>query len=179
MEQTKTFKLPNSFAYKWVTALRSGEYEQLEGQLIDCVIHSYTEEIPKIERSNMKKGCCLGVAAVMCGATDIELRTYGMPTEIAPSVLKRIGYPKELLIRPGEELLTPLPTILASLNDGISLRYAEEIQKEYSTIKFNKLPESYCYEDDSDGEEVLAVYSFEEIAQFIEDNVEFYDDGED
>lgn len=179
MEQIKTFELPNSFAYKWVTALRSGEYEQLEGQLIECSM-DYNEEnhTPIISSSNTKKACCLGVAAVMCGATAEDLKTYGMPYEVNPSRLDEIKYPQELRVKMDREHhpKTPLPTLLATLNDGITLEYADNIKKEYPNVLFSKLPEDYYHPDDPDGDEIKEYYSFEDIAKFIENNVEFYDD---
>ena len=181
--ENKTFKLPSKFAQKWLTALRSGEFEQLEGQLIDCTI-AYPKDGGEIEivKSDTKKGCCLGVAAVVLGATDLELRNHGMPYEVNQEVWDRIGYPKILQEKSLQSIgITPLPVILANLNDGLTLSWANNVMKEYPNLKFHKLPERYFYDievdDEVDGEPMLEYYSFEDIAKFIEDNVEFEDEG--
>lgn len=52
----KKYQLPKGFAEKWVKALRSGKYKQGKEQL--CNEDGY---------------CCLGVAAIIAGATPIQL----------------------------------------------------------------------------------------------------------
>lgn len=47
----KKFKLPKEFGEKWLTALRSGEYEQGTGRLY---------------RQSNQTFCCLGVAGAVC-----------------------------------------------------------------------------------------------------------------
>ena len=52
-------KLPKKFREKWLKALRSGEYKQIEGEL-----------------HNSSGFCCMGVAGVICGLLEEDL--YGV-----------------------------------------------------------------------------------------------------
>lgn len=56
MENTQ--KLPAEFKAKWIEALRSGKYEQAQNELIN----------------NNNKYCCLGVACLVAGYSDNNLR---------------------------------------------------------------------------------------------------------
>lgn len=147
MENTKSFKLPKPFAVLWVDALRSGKYGQTEGGLI-----SSPETEPTLEGSEF---CCLGVAGHVCGYTLSQLETYGYLFEDEyPSV------PKELHNAPDEN---PLVEVLAELNDGLT---ADEVEFYQSR--------GYVFRNfDVKGGHVK--YDFNQIADFIEDNAEFYE----
>ena len=58
-------KLPLKFKSKWISALRSGEYEQTKGTL--C----------KISEGNTSY-CCLGVAGRIAGNTVNSMRNYNV-----------------------------------------------------------------------------------------------------
>jgi hypothetical protein len=56
----KQYQLPKEFAEKWVAALRSGEFPQGKGKLLENGTY-----------------CCLGVGGKICGATDEMLADAG------------------------------------------------------------------------------------------------------
>lgn len=63
-------KLPLDVKWKWINALRSGEYTQSTGSL-----------------KNVKGYCCLGVLARVCEYTDENLLGYGfLHRDIFPNV---------------------------------------------------------------------------------------------
>ena len=151
----KKYKLPKEFAEKWLSALRSGEYKQGESALL-----SYEEIDDYTIDPNKKSYCCLGVA---CSLTEVSEDMYSGESFVSKDYNINIrymikeGYPKELVGEDG------LPYILASLNDGVKItnrlinNYLSKahLRKPYSPGKVYKL-------------------NFSEIADFIEDNVEFY-----
>ncbi len=96
--EEKKYRLPKEFANKWLTALRSGEYVQGQGQLYSAVHNSY---------------CCLGVAARIAGESLKEMDGQTFITESFE------GYPEELVNRNPDDLEEPrFCTTLANLNDG-------------------------------------------------------------
>lgn len=151
----KKYKLPKEFAEKWLAALRSGDYVQGGACLL-----SYEEKDDLSVDINKKSFCCLGVA---CSLTGVEERLYSGESFVSEESNINIrymlekGYPIELI---GEE---DLPYILALLNDGIKVNEHHingclskvHLRKPYSKEESYKL-------------------NFSEIADFIEDNVEFY-----
>ncbi len=60
MTDTKKYSLPRDFAEKWVAALRSGEYKQGKGALLD----------------SSDCFCCLGVAGIVGGCSKRALQGY-------------------------------------------------------------------------------------------------------
>jgi hypothetical protein len=101
MEPSKYPKLPKAFKKKWVAALRSGKYKQGFYHL-------------KHLNDGEHRYCCLGVAATICGATNLEgaggiiRRGYG---------IKGINkVPKELIDRGSED--NPLTSQLILMNDS-------------------------------------------------------------
>lgn len=151
----KNYGLPKEFAEKWLAALRSGNYVQGGASLL-----SYEELGDFSVDINKKSYCCLGVA---CALTGVEEKIYGGESFVSKDSNINImymlekGYPKELI---GE---TDLPYILALLNDGVKITN-HLIDNYFSGIIFRKpfvLNEVYKL-------------NFSEIADFIEDNVEFY-----
>lgn len=174
MENNKSFRLPKKFTEQWLEALKSGEYKQIQSTLIKVEMTTDVAGNKELVSSDTKSCCCLGVAAVMLGAKDTELRDYGMPFEIKEEVCKRIGYPDELLQKAGKVPYTPLSSILAQMNDGLSKQDHEDYLKEYPNINMKHVPKEYM---DLDEDEVITCkYSFEEIADFIKDNVELYEE---
>lgn len=148
----KKFKLPREFAEKWLKSLRSGKFRQ-GAEFLEL----RSDEIGDSH-------CCLGVACrIVYPSTDLFLEhSYISPGYFSfeeIDILINSGFPEELL---GEE---QLPLILSELNDGNTL--TESVESTLKTYKFR--------------EEILKrskgtlQLSFSEIADWIEDNVEFYD----
>jgi hypothetical protein len=142
----KKFKLPKDFAIKWLEALRSGTYKQSEGQLVGSPDNTLT-----LENTSF---CCLGVAGYICGYQLSQLYGYGfLIDELFPNV------PKEIQDRPDDQSLVH---VLSSLNDGIAID---------DKVHFENLGYIFRPLEESD----LIQYNFTQIADFIEDNVEFYE----
>ena len=59
------FKLEKNFKKRWVAALRSGKYEQAQGELFDG--EGY---------------CCLGVMCALRGATKKEMQGHPFPNDL-------------------------------------------------------------------------------------------------
>lgn len=155
----KKFRLPIEFAKKWTSALRGGEYNQTIGTLIRRIKDSDNDNI------EFFGFCCLGVAGHVCGHTKY---TMGSNNYLKPSFkTEQYDVPLELI---SSNLENKLVRILSNMNDGISCSiYAELGLKEYNFRDLNKFMSILnC--------EVEKVYfTFNEIADFIEDNCEFYD----
>lgn len=95
--------------------------------------------------------CCLGVAASILGCSKENMNQSYIDSDIAPK-----KYPSELLVSEYSEP-DKLPILLAKLNDGYN-KYINELK---NTILLKEV-------DISKG------YDFNQIADFIELNVEFY-----
>jgi hypothetical protein len=141
----KKFKLPKAFAKKWLKALRGDKYKQTDGQLL-----SSPESRLTMANSTF---CCLGVAGHLCGYKLIDLEGGGFLTKD-----KFSSAPIEIQ---GEAEYNDFVEILASLNDGIS-----NGQKKAYTEK------GYVFRPTE--EESYYTFTFAQIADFIEDNTEFY-----
>ena len=151
----KNYKLPKEFAEKLIAALRSGKYEQGGANLL-----SYEKLDDTTVDFNKKLYCCLGVA---CALTGVKESIYNRKSfvdknsNINVRYMLEKGYPKELV---GEK---NLPHILSMLNDGdagdefnFKMYFGElNLRKPYTIGEVYKL-------------------NFNEIADFIEDNIEFY-----
>lgn len=109
MEITKKFNLPKDFAKRWVTALRSGKYEQSNDN--GCLHFR-------------NRYCCLGVGGAVCGmSVDVMGNNSVLPKiDIIPTEIQ--DYEK-------------LAYILMCLNDGLSLEKYEEF-KEQVGVTFRK-----------------------------------------
>lgn len=147
----KTFKLPKEFAEKWLEALRSGKYKQTEGTLVR-IIEEFNDKDPKC------KYCCLGVAGKICNISSLDMGNVPM--------LASLGYiekdvPNELL----DEDLLSFSNILAALNDGLTNveKWLKNAYEKYPDLIFRKLPLADKH------------FTFKQIADFIEDNCEFYE----
>lgn len=148
MKLPKKFKLPKEFAEKWLVALRSGEYKQGDSAMIMFRDLDDVEDPEAIKESlEYCKFCCLGVAAVVAGVSMGELHmTY--PGDYFDEL------PKELH---GEEDNLLILT-LSALNDG----NIEGDNPFYAEIK------AEFVKNDS------KALNFNQIADYIENNVEFY-----
>ncbi len=93
IKKSKEGKLPAAFKKKWLAALRSGKYEQIEGSLARRHTISEMENGAKQEWGY----CVLGVAAKVAGYSADEVRRAGgtIPQgfEKVPSIL-RVGHEK-------------------------------------------------------------------------------------
>lgn len=144
----KNFELPKEFATKWLEALRSGKYTQGFGMLTD----KKYDFLPNFVQNT--KFCCLGVAGHICGHTLKELSNnqyLEVPTfKKVPTGITNNGS-------------NPLVLILSSLNDGLR----EDAYEDYKSAGYVFRHEKPTSKFDR--------YSlnFAQIADFIEDNVEF------
>lgn len=98
-EPVKYPKLPTKFKKDWLAALRSGEYNQGQGQVCD--------EYERIGGQKMKEPtfCCIGVGGLVCGYNKDEIGRTG----ILPSYLTKV---------PVEFRDSDLITHLVDMNDG-------------------------------------------------------------
>lgn len=87
-------KLPKKFKDKWVKALRSGKYLQSSGGLLSG-----------------RGYCCLGVAAVVCGYTNEEIRVCGwLSPDFFPTTPQ--------ILQCDSDVENPLAKKLANFNDN-------------------------------------------------------------
>lgn len=152
----KQFKLPKEFAEKWVAALRSGEYTQGKGILQQFINSDWDGEEPSKETCSY---CCLGVAGVInnINSDELSIEYYYHSIE---------GIPNEII---GDSDTNILVQILSNLNDGLN-------NSDYTRITENKY---YIFREDnyqyfSRNSKDLK-FNFNQIADFIEDNCEFYE----
>jgi len=151
----KKFKLPKTFALKWVKALKSRKYKQGNSFLINTLTSA---KEATIENSTF---CCLGVGAVVCG-TPIEylVRMSYIDRRLFKEIPKEIGGSSSILVK-----------VLSRLNDGIS------------RDEFNRLNKKYNFRPNiiewwkQQPESTLIKTPFSTIANFIEDNCEFIDES--
>ncbi len=147
----KKFKLPKDFATKWLEALRSGKYKQSTSELATI---DKTENEATVDGTGF---CCLGVAGHLCGYKINELHGNGfLYSNKYPLV------PLELQNGPSDLNLVQL---VSQLNDG-SVNIYEKKSYEIRGLIFREI------EANADDE---IKYTFSQIADFIEDNVEFND----
>lgn len=151
----KYFKLPKEFTENWLKELRSGEYTQLAGKLV------YSEEYSDIV--DFSRACCLGVACVMLGGEDEIIAGGDMPFDLPDDYLKKIKYPSELLENDISPTDYKLNNVLANLNDGYNKITYDSIISQYPNLNIKKAHEQERIK-----------YSFNEIADWIEENVELY-----
>ena len=142
----KNFQLPKEFATKWLAALRSGDYKQGRSALA---------EFQDILLDTKPVYCCLGVACAIQGVPDIAMRGLSFPRQIRNV---EFSLPESLKNSWDREQGTTLAGVLASLNDGAG-----------STIK---LPNGEKLTYNEKGER----HSFEQIADWIEENVELVEE---
>ena len=148
----KTFRLPKEFAEIWLTALKSDEYEQGK----DTLVKNLNE---KIHDPNTCKYCCLGVAAKISGAPLEDFLTVDMLSE-KKDFFRKYKIPEALLSMSDFNLAV----VLSNLNDGADEEVLNDIKREYPDLKFLV---------DINPVHNRLKYTFKEIAEFIELNVEF------
>lgn len=159
----KQFKLPKEFAEKWLTALRNGEYKQGEGYL-----QFLTDEQDAIDEISPTKEncsfCCLGVAGVINGVEQSDL----FESELFYPGVKEFDnrIPSELIGRQNDVELVQL---LTNLNDGLNYSTYNQIIKNHDYI-FRINPDEHDFSSIKDYK-----LDFNQIADFIEDNCEFYE----
>lgn len=154
----KKFKLPKDFATKWLEALRSGKYKQASGLLSKFL---YIDTPPPTENELDNYGfCCLGVAGHVCGNPISSLNNAFLYRNNDAL----INIPDEIIKESDASLeLFPFINVLANLNDGINKRFdlSGYIIRPDVSANISDLASYKC--------------SFSQIADFIEDNVEFYE----
>ena len=151
----KSFKLPREFGEKWLNALRGGEYKQGKSNLVYILVPNINLNELVVENVSF---CCLGVAGHLCGNSLSDLLPFSYLE--AESEFKAI--PKEL-VGDNENALVD---VLSSLNDGVTNTSLEDFKTK-----------GYHFREDigrPDNEGILSL-NFAQIADFIEDNIEFYD----
>lgn len=165
----KHFKLPKQFIEDWIAALRSGEYGQVDSVLAS---REYDDEGDLIEDSSYSF-CCLGVGMNICGTDPIDIEGIELPESFHT---KPDNYPIELFDDrvtkkqvnisdiPGISTLrdADLIGILSSMNDNLTCNYYDTFIKAFPNCKFEKIPKP----------KQSVQYSFEEIAHWIEQNIE-------
>ncbi len=148
----KVFRLPKEFTLKWLKALRSGEYKQTDDVLFR----------PQNKREGISKDCycCLGVGAIICGISKDEISYLELPSY----KMSEKNYPGEL-IEDSNKYNSDLQKILTLLNDC----YYSGILKhrDYLNIPSEIIEKLVFHKQEG-------TYNFNDIAQFIEDNVELY-----
>ena len=157
---SKKFKLPKEFAEKWIEALKSEKYQQGYSSLAS-VEENWDDDngVPSVSDC---KFCCLGIAAMISENSLLDL----LEVEYLYIKKKYTGIPKELVtIESGEDNL--LVQILSLLNDGLSdSNYVQDIKNE-----------GYNFKTDLDlhfTKHSEIQFGFNQIVEFIEDNVELY-----
>lgn len=161
----KKFRLPKPFAIKWLEALRSGKYIQASGMLTKPL---FIDTPPTENELNNFGFCCLGVAGHICGNPIGKLTTGFLYTNKGEEL---VNIPSEILKTYESTLESkPMVHILATLNDGIN--------KTSVLSGYNVRPDVSAEIDETLNKGKDYRFSFTQIADFIEDNVEFYETEE-
>ena len=166
--QINKLRLPKTFTLKWIEALRSGKY--IQGDEYLCKEY-------RIDENTMGYyHCCLGVAVELLEKIpypimDINLVGEDEFDEMEVGGWIHSGYPKELIdFRDELGISNAIPTLFAGLNDGTNITYLKS--KCAERLFPDAIPEYLLSRVDSAGGIKL---SFEEIADFIEQEFELYD----
>jgi hypothetical protein len=122
----KRYKLPREFTKEWLTALRSGKYEQTSGSLYNIQDQGY---------------CCIGVAA-------------------------RIKYPLHYLKNKSNKYAGVLQGNNKCVNSNTRYNLSKIPQELKGGVEESQLVQQLVDLNDDEG------YSFEEIAEWIEEKVE-------
>lgn len=155
----KQFKLPKEFGEKWLQALRSGEYKQGGAALKFEILK---EEIIDEDTLPGCYYCCLGVAGKINGASEELLENELVLTADFSSVI-----PMELI---GDSDKNELVRVLTGINDGISkYTYNENFTEVDYVFRHGNI---HDHDFSKLGDFKL---DFNQIADFIEDNCEFYE----
>lgn len=109
----------------WIAALRSGDYEQGQGQL--CILPDSEDDTPQY--------CCLGVACHLTKKGKKRPTRWAERSFLPPSIVnfhERFGLDKEFLPRDadmGSSEADAIQCYLADLNDGDELSFAQIARK--------------------------------------------------
>lgn len=153
MKAGKKWQMPAEIKEKWIEALLSGKYRQAHGTLVDI---QYDEDAD-IEVALAHNGyCCLGVLGRVCGVTDDAMSGHDLPSELDSK--HKIEIPETFKTHYQGHLDNPVG-VLVKLNDGITHKYLVELP---TTIVLPVLPKKTG----------VLFYSFEQIAEVIQDNIE-------
>ena len=117
--EEKSFQLPKEFAVKWLKALRSGNYKQTSGVLLD-IQYEYLDENEEefdydLPLHDTCKYCCLGVAAKIQGAEWGSIAGVELLNE-DPLFFEELGVPSELTVACNSSKYN-MVDVLTSLND--------------------------------------------------------------
>ena len=146
----KVYKLPKKVTEEWLKALRGDEYNQTKGMLYDNITEGY---------------CCLGVLCKLDGADNEDLLKKEMPSNLfdnGDANALTNSFPNELLADSKHDPMDLL-VVLPILNDGFTKMTMDELLQIHPDLIFSKI-------DWSKGGQVR--YTFKEIADFIENNIE-------
>lgn len=150
---SKSFEMPKEFGEKWIKALRSGEYKQTDGTLVNYDFDEITNEITEVHGY-----CCLGVACRVANVEVVKMAGYDLINDIqlssdspVPNILQETNFAHNLV------------DILTQLNDGLTYNNYK-IMKSEVNVELDIIPTE-------DNQRVN--YNFNQIADFIEKNVEF------
>ncbi len=155
----KQFKLPKEFAEKWLIALRSGEYEQGEEELL-----KYIEDEKGFTHCQY---CCLGVAGEISGMQKIDLEGKTLYDENNFDYLDELPLPTGIIAYENNKLVQAL----TQLNDGIRIiSYTSNFKNSDYIFRHTDIHQHFT--DENLSKEAYKL-GFNQIADFIEDNVEF------
>lgn len=158
----KQFRLPKTFALAWVEALRSGKFTQGSGKLTNQL----DETKERTDNIEDYKFCCLGVAGVVCGIPPSEL-TGGF--FVSDKEYTR-AIPIEIVANSDYSVANQLVSLLFNMNDNLVSNFlltGHNVRPEVNEKIIEAFSNQKCYS-----------FTFPEIADFIEDNVEFYEEEE-
>jgi len=149
-------KLPKEFAEQWLAALRSGEYIQGDGYLAQ----SQRDEEAKVIPNAPFCYCCLGVGAKICKIEENLLEQREYTSDVWEDVPEPIR---------GETFVSH---ILSSLNDGLAKDGYEKAISDGFIFRKEVIHHLIPNEVDK---YYRVRFSFEQIADFIQDNIEYTD----
>lgn len=168
IKEMKSFKLPKEFTKKWLEELRSGDYVQGKGTLVDAI--EYDDDAEPLLNKGCKY-CCLGLGLKISGYEINDMYGKDLPEDIDfhkdkifPRALvdeNKTALSNGLLVGSINYKTTNLITILTFLNDGLTYNTYQGIKEVFPDLIFTKIPT-----------DKTLVYSFQDIANWIEDNVE-------
>jgi len=167
------FKMDRKDGEKWISALRSGNYKQCQATLVgfkESDDMDYTDE-NEVNKLDVEGYCCLGVF----GKEVIGLSNFDMcGSDLLSNIKKQTCKVSNELSKPKH---SDLESILASLNDGFYLRNYRNYTSDYPHLNFLFTDkEREAIEKDESMESDLVIFAkrdFNQIADFIEENIEF------
>lgn len=163
----KSFQLPKEFGEKWLKALRSGDYQQTSDVLLEIQYeYDASEEEPDYIKPlhDTCKYCCLGVAAKIQDADWLSIAGVEL-LDSDPLLFIELGVPSELTVSCSPSKYN-MVDVLTSLNDQFTeITYKKSLEA-FPNLQFRK-------EIEFKSRKRIIDFSFEDIADFIEDNTKF------